>query len=314
MEQMTTNRRFAHISDEPAAFLAGQRARYALTGVSDYQRTIDLAQSHLTQAEDDLMEFNKLAVEAYDIVIDLANDTKEPADRENVSYKVAELRDHALMTLNSIFGDKYAMGGYNTTGTYPTPGAKTPPFTVDPNTGKLFFNGMDVTNPSVYTTFVEPAMKEVLTYDIGISSEMRVAVNGAAAVIFNVERDPITNDVTKVSNLYNTLDDLYTTLKDPTITGVQLAADAGEFITPFQDAQRRVLAAVSEIGGKQNRLEMLDARYQQDAINYIQMKSDAEDADEAELIMQFKMTETVYKAALATGNYVLQPTLMDFIK
>jgi flagellar hook-associated protein 3 FlgL len=44
------------------------------------------------------------------------------------------------------------------------------------------------------------------------------------------------------------------------------------------------------------------------------MKSDAEDADEAELIMRYKMAETVYKAALSTGASIIQPTLMDFLR
>jgi flagellar hook-associated protein 3 FlgL len=306
-EQMTTNRRFAHISDDPAAFLAGQRARYAITRVSDYQRTIDLAKSRLTQAEADLAEISEIAVNAYETVVDLANDTKETGDRQNVSEYIAQLRDHTLMTLNTIFGDKYSMGAYNTTGTQDS-GARVAPFTVNA-AGNLCFNGIDVTDHVNYAK-IEAAMSEVITYDIGTSSEMGIAVNGAAAVVFSVEKDS-NGDVVKVSNLYNTLDELYEKLQDPTYTGKELSE---EYIAPFQEAQKKTLALTAEIGGKQKRLELLESKYAQDTINYTQMKSDAEDADEAELIMQFKMAETVYKAALATGNYVLQPTLMDFIK
>jgi flagellar hook-associated protein 3 FlgL len=306
-EQMTTNRRFAHISDDPAAFLAGQRARYALTRVSDYQRTIDIAKSRLTQAESDLMDFNEIAVSALETVDSLASDAKEPADRQNVSYYIAQLRDHTLMTLNSIFGDKYSMGAYNTTGTMES-GSKTPPFTVNAS-GNLCFNGKDLTDVSNYSE-IEAVMKEVITYDIGVSAEMGVALNGALAAVFNVEKDS-GGTVTKVSNLYNTLDDLYGELQNDAYTAKELSEN---YIEPFQQAQKNILALVAEIGGKQKRLTLLESKYEQDTINYTQMKSDAEDADEAELIMMFKMAETVYKASLATGNYVLQPTLMDFIK
>jgi flagellar hook-associated protein 3 FlgL len=306
-EQMTTNRRFAHISDDPSAFLAGQRARYALTRVADYRRAIDTAKSRLTQAESDLMDLNEIAVSAYETVVDLANDTKETGDRQNVSEYIARLRDHTLMTLNSIFGDKYAMGAYNTSGTHAS-GEKIAPFTVDETTGNLLFNGIDVAEPANFAK-IEAAMGEVIKYDVGVSAEISVAVNGAAAAVFSVEKDSGGN-VTKISNLYNTLDDLYEKLQDPDCTGKELS---DEYVAPFQEAQKKTLALVAEIGGKQKRLDLLESKYEQDAINYTQMKSDAEDADEAELIMQFKMAETVYKAALAVGNYVLQPTLMDFI-
>jgi flagellar hook-associated protein 3 FlgL len=309
-EQMTTNRRFAHISDDPAAFLAGQRARYAMTRVSDYQRTIDIAKSRLTQAESDLMDFNEIAVSAYETVDSLASDAKEPADRQNVSYYIAQLRDHTLMTLNSIFGDKYSMGAYNTTGTMES-GSKTPPFTVNSD-GNLCFNGKDLTvaaNASVLTE-LQAAMSESITYDIGVSAEMSVTLNGAAAAVFDIKTDSNTG-VTTISNLYNTLNDLYNDLQDDAYTAKELSEN---YIEPFQQAQKNILALVAEIGGKQKRLTLLESKYEQDTINYTQMKSDAEDADEAELIMMFKMAETVYKASLATGNYVLQPTLMDFIK
>jgi flagellar hook-associated protein 3 FlgL len=309
-EQMTTNRRFAHISDDPAAFLAGQRARYALTRVSDYQRTIDIAKSRLTQAESDLMDFNEIAVSAYETVEDLATDAKEPADRQNVSYYIAQLRDHTLMTLNSIFGDKYSMGAYNTSGDSSTT-PKTPPFTVD-DSGNLYFNGLNLTVPLNAADFakLQAAMSETITYDIGVSAEMSVTLNGAAAAVFDFKTDPVTGETT-ITNLYNTLNSLYEDLQDETYTAKELADN---YIEPFQKAQSHILALVAEIGGKQNRLTLLESKYEQDTINYTQMKSDAEDADEAELIMMFKMAETVYKASLATGNYVLQPTLMDFIK
>jgi flagellin-like hook-associated protein FlgL len=416
-EQMTTNRRFAHISDDPAAFLAGQRARYALTRVSDYGRTIDLAKSHLTQAETDLMDFNEMLQSAYQTAVDIGDDVKTEEDRQDVSYYIAQLRDHTLMTLNSIFGDKYAMGAYNTSGTTSAAGVKQAPFTLDAD-GNLCFNGISVDDPAAAAK-IKAAMSEVITFDIGVSSSMGISVNGAAAAIFTDLDNPVVvhdydaggNIIDKNGNVihkgspaytYNsyepatgagadydydsgsdnyipvepgtgsfklatitvdatpayvtlndgtiitapvgggTIDGIFTADENGNITHVENPAHtvnniysvldlfykklnsgasaeeiskfAGEFITPLQNAQSHIMSLTAEIGGKQKRLEMLEAKYEQDKINYTQMKSDAEDADEAELIMDFKMAETVYKAALATGNYVLQPTLMDFIK
>ena len=44
------------------------------------------------------------------------------------------------------------------------------------------------------------------------------------------------------------------------------------------------------------------------------MKSNAEDVDFAEVIMNQKMAEAVYQASLAAGARIIQPTLMDFLR
>jgi len=71
---------------------------------------------------------------------------------------------------------------------------------------------------------------------------------------------------------------------------------------------------MAEIGGRQNRLDMMNTRFEQDTINYTQMKSDVEDLDQAEAIMNYSMAEAVYRAALSVGGRILQPTLVDFLR
>jgi flagellar hook-associated protein 3 FlgL len=92
------------------------------------------------------------------------------------------------------------------------------------------------------------------------------------------------------------------------------ASDINVFINEFQEAQNHVLSLIATVGGRTNRLDLLETRYESDRLNYTEMMSNAEDADEAELIMQFKMAEATYKAALSTGSYIIQPTLMDYLR
>jgi flagellin-like hook-associated protein FlgL len=469
--QLSGNRKFAHISDDPISFIYSQQARYRLSRVNDYQATVQSAEHWLTQAESDLMELNEIAQSAYETVISLATDVKTEQDRADVAAYIGQLRDHTLMELNSIFGDKYNAGVYNTVGSASSGGQKAPPFSVN-SAGNLCFNGIDLTNPDddpLIAADIEYIIKEELTFDIGVGADahMGVAVNGALAAIFSdppmdihdydrngniidkngavitvphkhttsrvyattpgtgnytvgdngdfvpapngdgdytllnsavvnpspdaivvgpdgtaydltdaqntvpplieeffdadgnpiynildssvsvwdpatvdgVTVDPadtsvvtlsadgtklvkVTNPAHRINNLYNALDLLYNKLNEVNLLGTdnenigaeQLGLFTSEFITPFQKAQSHIMSQVAEIGGKRKRLELISNKYEQDFINYTQMKSDAEEADEAELIMQFKMAETVYKAALATGNYILQPTLMDYMK
>lgn len=86
------------------------------------------------------------------------------------------------------------------------------------------------------------------------------------------------------------------------------------YIPKLQQAQRRLLAIEAEVGGRSNRLEMMNARYDEDIITFTKRKSAVEDIDEAEVIMQFKMAEMVYQSALGSGARIIQPTLMDFLR
>ena len=49
-------------------------------------------------------------------------------------------------------------------------------------------------------------------------------------------------------------------------------------------------------------------------INFSGLLSKTEDLDVAEAIIYLKAQENVYRAALATGARIMQPTLVDFLR
>ena len=55
-------------------------------------------------------------------------------------------------------------------------------------------------------------------------------------------------------------------------------------------------------------------RYSLDAINYEAIRSNIEDIDQAQTIMNYKYSEAIFKQALASGAQIIQPTLMDFLR
>jgi len=98
-----------------------------------------------------------------------------------------------------------------------------------------------------------------------------------------------------------------------------LSAGAGpdelsSLLTTLQDAQSSVLTLATKIGASQNRLSYTSSRYDTSHINYTQMRSDAEDVDMAEAIMNLATAQTVYNAALAGGAEILRTSLIDFLR
>lgn len=75
-----------------------------------------------------------------------------------------------------------------------------------------------------------------------------------------------------------------------------------------------ILAKLSELGAKTNRLELDKNRLEDNILNFTGLLSKTQDADMAETILKYKMAENIYKSSLSTGAKIIQPTLLDFIR
>jgi len=348
---MACGRKFGHISDDPIALIYSQSARNKLARLSHYQTTVGSAKDWLNQAETGLTELQSIFANAYESCVDAAHDGKTNSDKQNIAGVIGQLRDHFVDTLNTAFGDKYVYSGYNTPGDPATgfgaEGIKA--FTVVD--GNLCFNGLNLsvfdgmatellnidltelddgaaltainnlgvplpTGVSAQMILDMHRLKgDVLTFDVGPGINMPVTMNGIDMVLLAATDE---KGVTVVRNAFNVLNDLYIAANGDPLgtppTEPQSASELTKIIKPLQDAQNHLLTKTAVIGGRVRRLELLEARYEQDAINYEQMKSNAEDADMAEVIMNLKMVESVMQAALSAGATAIQPTLMDFLR
>ena len=63
-----------------------------------------------------------------------------------------------------------------------------------------------------------------------------------------------------------------------------------------------------------NRLELVESRLEDMELNYTELLSENEDVDMARLIIDLKNQENVYRASLAAGARIIQPTLVDFLR
>ena len=70
----------------------------------------------------------------------------------------------------------------------------------------------------------------------------------------------------------------------------------------------------AQIGAKINRLELTEAKIEEEKIQSEELLSKNEDVDIAKTITDLKMQESVYRASLASGARIMQPTLVDFLQ
>lgn len=282
--QVYTGKRLTKLSDDPVGILKSMTARTKLYRLEQHKENAKTAETWLTQAETNLMELNKIIASVYEAAVQVTSDTYNPEDKDKTASFIAQMRDHVLDLGNGQESELYIFSGYSTT---------LRPFSIDAN-GYISYKGLDMKNIAAN----DPQRDQVLQFEIGYGVYADVTITG---IDFMGEG---------TDNIYNLMQDFQKALSDPNVDFGSLK----HFIDDFSKAQDRVLAQISDIGGRLNRLDMVVTRYEQDKLTYTDMKSRIEDIDEAEAIMNFSMAEMVYQAALNVGARILQPSLLDYIR
>ena len=283
--QIATGKRITKLSDDPIGAVSVMNATVRLERIEQYKENITTAQAFMSQTESAVLELNDVIKSAYENAVSSANDYMTADDKNATAALIEELRDHVLSLANGKTGDRFLFGGFNTINQ---------PFQVDSGTGALLYNGIDMSNPSDPALIAEGS--QVYQYEIGYSIKLDISISGTELM------------GTGEDNIYKILDDYQNALKNDAS-----AEELGEYIDKLKDAQSRLLNIESEIGGRTNRLDLVMVRHEDDYLNYTTIKSKIEDIDEAEAIVKYKMTESVYLASLQISSDIIQPTLVDFI-
>lgn len=283
--QIANEKRITKISDDPMGVISSMKCRVKLYKIDQYKSNVQNAQTWLTQTETSVLEMNEIVKSAYETSVHVANDYMTEDDKSAAAELIGQLRDHVLTIGNSKIGDKFIFGGYNVTNQ---------PFTVDAS-GDIFYNGLDLTNDTDPNLIAEN--KQIIEYEIGNNMKTEVSITGSTLLGMGDD------------NIYTVLDDLYNALKADEPADV-----INDYVDKLQGCQSHLLAIEAELGGKMNRLELVTNRYEDDILNYKELKSNIEDVDLAEAVMNFEMAKAVYTSALQIGSEIIQPSLVDFLK
>jgi flagellar hook-associated protein 3 FlgL len=87
----------------------------------------------------------------------------------------------------------------------------------------------------------------------------------------------------------------------------------GVRLDELEKALDNTLNYTTEIGAKQNRMEMAANRMEESELNFTEILSETEDIDMLEVLMNLATVQTAYSAALSAGAKIIQPSLVDFI-
>lgn len=85
------------------------------------------------------------------------------------------------------------------------------------------------------------------------------------------------------------------------------------YIKNLEEQQEKLMTSVTTIGVQSNFLSSTKTRLEDSELNLSEKTSEVEYIDPAKAIMDFKMQEYSYRAALQMGTLILQPTFLDFM-
>ncbi len=283
--QIATGKVLNSLSDDPIRLISSMNCKVKLGRTLRNRSAVGSALDWLDQTESSASELNKILKSAYETAVKMSNDDLTLDDKNAAAELIAQLRDHVLGLGNSQSGDRYIFGGYN---------VNKPPFTAD-GAGGITYNGIDLTDEGNAGLISEGTEK--IQFELGYNVSMDISINGTELL------------GTGDGNIYSMLNDFYNALCSDSDASV-----LSSYIPKIQDAQSNTLSTLAKVGGMINRMELLENRYEEERLTYIEQKSNIEDVDYAEAYMNYNMAKAVYEAALQVGTEITQRTILDYMR
>lgn len=166
--------------------------------------------------------------------------------------------------------------------------------------GKYVFNGQ--------MTDKAPYSEDNAANDLTDSRLIELALGAGIKAPINLSGNDIFGEPGADDNAFQIIDELLLTLESGEFEEI------GASIDKIDARMDQILSMHAEIGARSNRVDLVESRLEDLEINLVSMQSKTEDADYAELIIQAKISESIYQASLSVGAKVITPTLVDFLR
>lgn len=280
-------------SDNPVKAGIILRTSSSIRETEQFIRNNGSAEAWLDSSDIVLKDIISVIHRAKELGIQGASSQLDETSRKALADEVAQLHDGVLQLANSTHGGRFLFAGQYT---------QTKPFEADPH-----HNGTGLPNvlflPQLKETDGTPRFDlegNPLYRNDAMSVDFEIGVGVTMGV--NLEGEKL------FAPIFSALQGLYSDLSQPQ------PDSNSSVLSDLDQALDGVLQQVSELGGKQNRVELAKERLTDLKLNLTKILSEEADLDYAEAIMELKMEEFAYRTALSVGARIIQPTLVDFLR
>lgn len=273
--QLAAGTRINTPSDDPAGLVTSLRLRTKLHQNEQYKKNVSDALSWMEIADSALNNYNSVLQRVRELTVEAANGTNEPSSLKAIADELKQLKDEIGDIANTTLDDRYIFGG-----------TRTMDKVYDKASGQWLGNA----NP--------------INYEIGENITLQVNLTGE---VFDV--DFSTDPPELAGSIFATLDKLIADVENGLYEEI-----GGADLAKLDEHINNLLSYRSEVGAKMNRLEMVNSRLEDTEVNYTKLLSDNEDVNMAKVIVELTNQENIYRASLAAGARIIQPSLVDFLR
>ena len=275
--QLATGKKISVPSDDPVVAARALKLRTDVAEVEQYQRNVKDAQSWMDITEDALAKVGDVLQRTRELAVQGSNGTLAVDDSKKINEEVKQLRAQIIHLGNSTYAGRYIFSGF-----------KTDQKLIDEATGDFALNVQNTEN---------------IKYEIGIGDDIEINIPGGelfnnGGVAAAGTRGTLVADFDSLVNALNSNDNMA----------------VSNLLSNIDNDVNNVLRIRADIGARINRIDLTANRLDSDNISFSKLMSENEDVDMAETIMNLQNEENVYKASLAGGAKVIQPTLIDFLR
>lgn len=283
--QLTSGKRVARPSDDPAAAAVIERALATATRSDGQLRALDAARTAMSLTESALGDGVAILQSARELVLAAGNAGYTDDQRKSLAQNLKSLRDDLLNVANRGAGSgRYLFGGQGSDG---------PPLRDVPgNPGAVDYNG---TAGGMQAATGEP---------------MPLALDGRAVWL----QAPDPRNAGAVLSIFDTLDSAIRELGTPGRASPQVAQTVGDGLAGIDAAMGNLSSWRSAAGEALNRADSIGSRLSQSKLDAQVARSNAEDLDMVQAVSDFQSQQSGYSAALKTYSLVQRMSLFDYIK
>ncbi len=179
--------------------------------------------------------------------------------------------------------------------------------------------------------------KQIIEYDVGNNQSLRVNTTADEVFIHDIGRDmqEVVEMLKEYGSLEESLNTVESLIKSEKYDGDELKrleeqkAALNEAMTRVGDKINkrcqalikdgdnyfeRAQLAETDCGSRESRLRLVQNRLSMQQTNFGELVSENEDADYTDLVIQLKSIGMTYEAALSSISYVMQTSLLDFVR
>lgn len=281
--QLNSGEKMLKPSDDPLGSVQLMMLDREQATIDQFQKNISNLTGELGQLESHLDGTNNTMLRIQELatsVLNASNSTQE--GREAIATELDNLLDQLVDTANS----KSASGDYLFAGTM----TDTQPVSRDPDTGKFVYQGNSDQR------------------EVRVAESMTIPANQTADTLFfqggNGEGG---------SDIFNTLDELVTTLRDPSVEGDALTSKVTAAQSNIDDTLTAVNQVWTAVGGDMSSLDSVSGSHEDNSLLNKNLIGEVKDLDYSEAILSLNTQMAALQASQMTYSKIQNLSLFNMM-